>query len=199
MGTALSYCPRTTCDGLGESGASKHLYLPPFLCPGHCCGPCAPRPPCCPGLGPLHCVAEDHLWIAPSLCPLCKACLCCPGTSSGAVWSWRGLWAMDVVVDEDCSGRQAGKNPLYGSRRAGAGRAMVDLGAPGRGTGWGTGCSAKEGSLHERGTPRAGPSADCWDWPLCTPGQRSSGRGLGNLTRRDWSSLGRHHCDVNVG
>lgn len=47
--------------------------------------------------------------------------------------------------------------------------------------------------LHERVMPRAEPSADCWDWPICTLGQRSGGRGLGNLTGRDWSLMGRHH------
>lgn len=36
---------------------------------------------------------------------------------------------------------------LYGSRRARAGRAMVDPDAPGTGTGWSRGCSVEEGSL----------------------------------------------------
>ncbi len=46
--------------------------------------------------------------------------------------------------------------------------------------------------LRERVMPRAEPSADCWDWPICTQGQRSRGRDPDNLTGRDWSLLGRH-------
>lgn len=45
----------------------------------------------------------------------------------------------------------------------------------------------------ERATPRAEPSAGCWDWPICTLGQRSGGRGLDNRTGRDWSLMGRRH------
>lgn len=35
--------------------------------------------------------------------------------------------------------------------------------------------------------PRAEPFAARSDWLICTRGRRSAGRGLGNLTRRDWS------------
>lgn len=47
--------------------------------------------------------------------------------------------------------------------------------------------------LRERATPRAEPSADRWDWPTYTRGQRSMRRGLGNLTGRDRSLSGRPH------
>lgn len=49
--------------------------------------------------------------------------------------------------------------------------------------------------LRERVMPRAEPSADCWDWLICTQGQRSRGRGPDNLTGRDWSLLGRHRLE----
>ena len=47
--------------------------------------------------------------------------------------------------------------------------------------------------LHEHVMPTAEPSGDHWDWPICTPGQRSRGRGRDNLIGRDWSLPGRHH------
>lgn len=198
-GTAWTGSPLwtpVTCVGLGESGPTSRLSPCPAPC--RCFSPCAPPRLGRPVLDPRRCVAAAPPLNAPcpALCPLCKACLCCPGTSSAAVSSWMRRRVVDVGAERP--EKLEGKIPLYGSRRARAGRAMVDPDAPGTGTGWSRGCSVEEGSLHEREMPRAEPSADCWDWPFCTRGQRSSGRGLGNLTRRDWSLPGRHRCDVDV-
>lgn len=116
------------------------------------------------------------------------------------VWSWTGRSEEQMVGGEATGSRRlAGKSPLYVSRREGAGRAREDPGVPGTGRGWSTGCWAEEGSRHERAMPRAEPSADRLDWPTCTQGQRSRGRDRDNLTGRDWSPLGRHHCGGDVG
>lgn len=191
----------------GEDGRANCLCLSP--CPGpflslvpfHCSSPCGPPRSSRPASGPPRCVASAPLSTALSPSPPGKGGpYPHPGTSSGGAWSWTA-WSEQQLegVEANGSKRLAGKSPLYASRREGAGRAREDPGAPGTGRGWSTGCLAEEGSLHERVMPRAGPSAGHWDWPICTRGQRSRGSGWDNLTGRDWSLPGRHHCGVDVG
>lgn len=52
--------------------------------------------------------------------------------------------------------------------------------------------------LREHVMPRDEPSVDCWDWSICTQSQRSRGKGLGSLTGRDWSLLGRHRLGKRI-
>lgn len=191
--------------GGGEDGRTKYLFpCPgPFLSPvpGRRSLPCAPphssRPvsdlPRCEASAPLSTALSPSLHGNAAPYPH-------PGTSSVGVWSWTGRLGEQMEGGEATgSGRLAGKSPLYVSRREGAGRAREDPGAPGTGRGWSTGCLAEEGSLHERVMPRAEPSADRWDWPICTQGQRSRGRGPNNLRGRDWSRPRSHRCGVDVG
>lgn len=195
----------------GEDGRTNYLCLAlcpgPFLSlvPGRRSSPCGPPRSSRPVSGPPRCAASVPLSTAPSLSPSPSL----PGkagpyprpvTSSEGVWSWTGRSAEQMEGGEATGSRRlAGKSPLYVSRREGAGRAREDPGARGTGSGWSTGCWASEGSLHEHVMPRAEPSADCWDWPICMQGQRSRGRGQDNLTGRDWSLPGRLRCGVDVG
>lgn len=200
-----------TSAGWSEDGRANCLCLSPrpglSLVPGRRSLLCGPPRSSRPASGPPHCVASAPLSNALSPCPslfpspLGKAGLYPrPGTSSEGVWSWTGQSEEQMEGGEATgSGRLAGKSSLYVSRREGAETAREDPGAPGTDRGWNTGCLAEEGSLHEPVMPRAEPSADCWDWPICMLGQRSGGRGRENLTGKDWSLPGRHRCGVDVG